>query len=484
MPDPIESCDCATSWPSSLDSRVQHGKGKQMAELLVVEDDAAIAGPLDARPRKGRAHHTLGHHRRRCRESPSSIDCPSSSCSTSAFPTSMASTSAGTSAPSHERLPIIVLTARREELDIVEGFEAGADDYMTKPFRLSELLARIRARLRAVTATRLESDDIAVDVAARRAWQADRELGLSTKEFDLLAELVRGAGTVVKRELLMDKVWGTDFVGSTKTLDVHMAWLRRKLGDDAAAPRYITTVRGIGYRFEGSGVEPVAEPGHGGDRRCLDVRAAQLGPQRADVHGERVRRLRPVRVPHRRRSARPCSTVSPACSASAASRSNSRDGQFDRLAGQVARRAMRSIRSAPTDDDGRRPVEMAADASRQHGERERLGDVVVGAGVEGVDDIELVVASGHDDDRPLGISGPQLAAQLDAVAIGKPEIDQGDVVVVGVAAPLPPTATRSCRTRPDQTTFAGLAHAGIVLDDQHSRPRARHRRQLAPSRRR
>jgi DNA-binding response OmpR family regulator len=143
-----------------------------------------------------------------------------------------------------------VLTARREELDIVEGFEAGADDYMTKPFRLSELLARIRARLRASTATRLESEDVAVDTAARRAWQAGRELGLSTKEFDLLAELVRGAGTVVSREQLMDKVWGADFVGSTKTLDVHMAWLRRKLGDDAGSPRYISTVRGIGYRFE------------------------------------------------------------------------------------------------------------------------------------------------------------------------------------------------------------------------------------------
>ena len=152
----------------------------------------------------------------------------------------------------HEHLPIIVLTARREELDIVEGFEAGADDYLTKPFRLSELLARIRARLRATTATKLESEDVAIDVAARRAWQADRELGLSTKEFDLLVELVRGAGTVVKRELLLDRVWGIDFTGSSKTLDVHMAWLRRKLGDDAAAPRYISTVRGIGYRFEGT----------------------------------------------------------------------------------------------------------------------------------------------------------------------------------------------------------------------------------------
>jgi len=152
----------------------------------------------------------------------------------------------------NDRLPIIVLTARREELDVVEGFDAGADDYLTKPFRLSELLARVRARLRAVSATRLESDDITVDVAARRAWQGDRELGLSTKEFDVLAELVRAAGTVVKREQLLDKVWGADFTGSAKTLDVHMAWLRRKLGDEGSSSGYITTVRGVGYRFEGA----------------------------------------------------------------------------------------------------------------------------------------------------------------------------------------------------------------------------------------
>ena len=137
-------------------------------------------------------------------------------------------------------------------MDIVEGFEAGADDYMTKPFRLSELLARIRARLRATP--RRDSNPRTLRSTSQRAsaWQADRELGLSTKEFDLLAELIRGAGTVVKREQLMDRVWGTDFTGSGKTLDVHMAWLRRKLGDDAAASRYITTVRGIGYRFVGT----------------------------------------------------------------------------------------------------------------------------------------------------------------------------------------------------------------------------------------
>jgi DNA-binding response OmpR family regulator len=222
-----------------------------MALLLLVEDDAAIAGPLI------RALDRAGHSTRWV--------TTGGDAEVAVFESEPELVVLDLGLPdmdgldvcrrlrsSHEPLPIIVLTARREELDIVEGFEAGADDYMTKPFRLSELLARIRARLRAVAATRLESEGIAVDISARRAWQADRELGLSTKEFDLLVELIRGAGTVVKREQLMDKVWGADFVGSTKTLDVHMAWLRRKLGDDATSPRYITTVRGIGYRFEGA----------------------------------------------------------------------------------------------------------------------------------------------------------------------------------------------------------------------------------------
>jgi DNA-binding response OmpR family regulator len=221
----------------------------RMAQLLVVEDDVAIAGPLM------RALERAGHA--------TSWVTTGSDAEVAVFdmPPELVVLDLGLPdidglevcrrlRSTHEHLPIIVLTARRDELDIVEGFEAGADDYMTKPFRLSELLARIRARLRAVTATRLESEDITVDTAARRAWQAGRELGLSPKEFDLLAELVRGAGTVVRREHLIDKVWGTDVVKSTKTLDVHVAWLRRKLGDDAGSPRYISTVRGIGYRFE------------------------------------------------------------------------------------------------------------------------------------------------------------------------------------------------------------------------------------------
>ena len=221
-----------------------------MARLLVVEDDAAIAGPL--RRALDKAGHTTHWVTTGADAEVAVFEMrPELVVLDLGLPDIDGIEVCRRVRAAHERLPIIVLTARREELDIVEGFEAGADDYLTKPFRLSELLARIRARLRAVTATRLEAEDVAIDVAAHRAWQGGRELGLSIKEFDLLSELVRGAGTVVQREDLLDRVWGTDFVGTGKTLDVHVAWLRRKLGDDAAAPRYISTVRGIGYRFEG-----------------------------------------------------------------------------------------------------------------------------------------------------------------------------------------------------------------------------------------
>jgi DNA-binding response OmpR family regulator len=147
-------------------------------------------------------------------------------------------------------VPIVFLTAQTSEMDAVSGLDAGADDYITKPFRLAELLARVRSQLRRTAAEQLQVADVRVDVAARRAWHGDRELELTPKEFDLLVLLVREAGRVVTREQIMADVWDENWFGSTKTLDMHVSWLRRKLGEDAGDPRHVVTVRGVGLRFE------------------------------------------------------------------------------------------------------------------------------------------------------------------------------------------------------------------------------------------
>jgi two-component system, OmpR family, response regulator RegX3 len=151
-------------------------------------------------------------------------------------------------------VPIIMLTARGTEMDRVVGLEMGADDYVVKPFSGAEVIARIRAVLRRQGAADgppapYALGDLRIDAAARRAWRGGAELGLSRKEFDLLHELARRPGHVVPREELMARVWDRNWFGSTKTLDVHVGWLRRKLGDDPAAPRFVHTVRGVGYRF-------------------------------------------------------------------------------------------------------------------------------------------------------------------------------------------------------------------------------------------
>ena len=147
-------------------------------------------------------------------------------------------------------LPVLVLTARADEVDTVVGLDAGADDYVPKPFRLAEFMARVRALLRRGGAEAPHVNGVRVNAESRRAWHGDRELNLTTKEFDLLHALVGNAGKVVTRDQLMRQVWGANWWGSTKTLDMHVSWLRRKLGDDAGSPRYIATVRGVGFRFE------------------------------------------------------------------------------------------------------------------------------------------------------------------------------------------------------------------------------------------
>lgn len=146
--------------------------------------------------------------------------------------------------------PILMLTARADEVDTVVGLDAGADDYVTKPFRLAELLARVRALLRRTAPGGPAEDAVRIDAQARRAFVGDTEIQLTAKEFDLLRVLLREQGKVVSREQLMREVWATHWYGSTKTLDMHVSVLRRKLGDDVAGPRYITTVRGVGFRFE------------------------------------------------------------------------------------------------------------------------------------------------------------------------------------------------------------------------------------------
>jgi len=153
------------------------------------------------------------------------------------------------------QVPILILTARADEVDLVVGLDAGADDYVTKPFKLAELLARVRALLRRSHGESSDPDevhaqDVRLDVSAHRTYQGETELQLTTKEFDLLRMLIANAGTVVPRETLMREVLGADPAASSKTLDMHISWLRRKLGDEASAPRYISTVRGIGFRFE------------------------------------------------------------------------------------------------------------------------------------------------------------------------------------------------------------------------------------------
>jgi DNA-binding response OmpR family regulator len=147
-------------------------------------------------------------------------------------------------------VPILFLTAQDSELDAVAGLDAGADDYVTKPFGLAELMARVRAQVRRSTPDLLRAADVTIDPAARRAWSGEEELDLTPKEFDLLALLVRNSGQVVVRDRIMDEVWDENWFGSTKTLDMHVSALRRKLGDDAAAPTRIVTVRGVGLRFE------------------------------------------------------------------------------------------------------------------------------------------------------------------------------------------------------------------------------------------
>jgi two-component system response regulator RegX3 len=169
-------------------------------------------------------------------------------------------------------VPIIMVTAKGAEIDTVVALEVGADDYVTKPYRLRELVARMRAVMRrmpsdtrpALTASHglddgravWEGNDIRVDFDQRRVYARGEEVQLRRKEFELLRLLVENAGRVLTRDVLIDRVWGTDYIGDTKTLDVHIKRLRSRIEVDPSSPVLITTVRGVGYRFESVGRLP------------------------------------------------------------------------------------------------------------------------------------------------------------------------------------------------------------------------------------
>jgi DNA-binding response OmpR family regulator len=151
-------------------------------------------------------------------------------------------------------VPIVLLTARGGEVDRIVGLDSGADDYIVKPFALGELYARLRAVMRRGghdTTVKIESGDIVLDLVGHRAWRDRTSLNLTPKEFDLLAELIRHKGAVLTRDLLLQRIWGYEFSGDTRTVDVHIRGLREKVETDPANPSRIETVRGLGYRFSG-----------------------------------------------------------------------------------------------------------------------------------------------------------------------------------------------------------------------------------------
>jgi two-component system OmpR family response regulator len=156
--------------------------------------------------------------------------------------------------------PIMMLTAKDEEIDKVVGLEIGADDYMTKPFSMRELLARLGAMLRRADISRLQSasglrimriGDLEIDVGRHQVSHGGLRLDLTPKEYDLLVFLATNKGLVFSREQLLDKVWGYDYAGDTRTVDVHIRWLRQKIESDPAKPEHLVTVRGAGYKLEG-----------------------------------------------------------------------------------------------------------------------------------------------------------------------------------------------------------------------------------------
>jgi two-component system alkaline phosphatase synthesis response regulator PhoP len=226
-----------------------------MPNIVLIEDDRSIAGPLV------RALEGLGHNVLHASDGASGLELVLTREPDLVILDIMLPEMDGWEVCKTIRktsvVPILMLTALNEEIDRILGLELGADDYLTKPFSTRELIARIKALLRRVEfgssqmarKNLMSFDDIKIDLDRRLIFKADQELHLRFKEFELLSLLVNSAGEVVTRAEIFDKVWGTEWLGDMRTLDVHIRWLREKLEDDPGHPKYIQTVRSVGYRF-------------------------------------------------------------------------------------------------------------------------------------------------------------------------------------------------------------------------------------------
>jgi DNA-binding response OmpR family regulator len=220
-----------------------------VATVLLAEDDGAVAEPLS------RALEREGHSVTVCADGPATLHAALSGGAQLlvldlGLPGMDGLEVCRQLRAAHSPLPVLLLSARRDEVDCVVGLDAGADDYVGKPFGLAELLARVRALLRRGTNAQLEASGVRLDVGSRRVWCDGVELHLTNKEYALLHLLLENAGLVVTRATAAERVWGDPRTAGSKTLDMHVSWLRRKLDDDASAPRRLVTVRGVGFRFE------------------------------------------------------------------------------------------------------------------------------------------------------------------------------------------------------------------------------------------
>ncbi|HEY0487490.1 MAG TPA: response regulator transcription factor [Mycobacteriales bacterium] len=220
-----------------------------MATVLLAEDDRAVAVPLS------RALEREGHSVTVCPDGPATLHAALAGGAQLLVLDLRLPGMDGLEVcrrlrAAHSPLPVLMLSPRRDEVDCVVGLDAGADDWVGRPFGLAELLARVRALLRRGGNSQLEASGVRLDTGSRRAWCDGTELHLTNKEFALLQLLLEHAGLVVTRETAAERVWGDPRTAGSKTLDMHVSWLRRKIGDDAAAPRRLVTVRGVGFRFE------------------------------------------------------------------------------------------------------------------------------------------------------------------------------------------------------------------------------------------